>query len=307
MYHYVRDVEKTDYPGIKALPVDDFIKQLDWCVENYKMPSYAEFESTFLSGTGFDEPTGLLTFDDGFIDNYETVFPILIDKGLSGVFFACDSVFIGKPDLLNVHKVHFILSTINEEQFEEELKEELSSRENIEFDIREREGLYINDLHGIAAIKRLLNYELPYEVVDEVINNLFEKHIGDAEKFAKNLYLSQEQIIEMHEAGMFFGTHTKNHRVLSRLDEDEQREELCDGANIVRSITGQNSVPFCYPYGLNHTYDEHALNLLREYGYKTAFTVGRTYTSFKEDPLEIPRFDTNEFPPRSDSAPISVS
>ena len=34
-YHYVRDVERTPFPGIKALSVAGFAAQLDWLQARY--------------------------------------------------------------------------------------------------------------------------------------------------------------------------------------------------------------------------------------------------------------------------------
>ncbi len=37
MYHYVRDVEKTKFPGIKARSVNQFINQLKYLKNNYNV------------------------------------------------------------------------------------------------------------------------------------------------------------------------------------------------------------------------------------------------------------------------------
>ena len=86
-YHYVRDVDRSPFPGIKALSVAGFTAQLDWLQSRFDVIDGATFERAALSGQGFDRPTALLTFDDGFVDHYEHVFPILRDRRLGGIFF----------------------------------------------------------------------------------------------------------------------------------------------------------------------------------------------------------------------------
>ena len=60
-YHYVRDVERTPFPGIKALSVADFAAQVDWLQARYEIIDGATFERAVSARIGFDRPTALLT------------------------------------------------------------------------------------------------------------------------------------------------------------------------------------------------------------------------------------------------------
>ena len=88
-YHYVRDVERTEFPDIKALSPSAFAAQLDWLQMRFDVIDGSTFERAVRSGAGFNRPTALLTFDDGFVDHYEYVFPVLRSRGLGGIFFLC--------------------------------------------------------------------------------------------------------------------------------------------------------------------------------------------------------------------------
>ena len=119
-YHYVRDVERTPFPGIKALSVAGFEAQLDWLQARYDVIDGPTFERAVLAGAGFDRPTALLTFDDGFVDHYEHVFPLLRSRGLGGIFFLAGATLGEHPVLLNVHKTHFLLSQLGADRFRRE-------------------------------------------------------------------------------------------------------------------------------------------------------------------------------------------
>ena len=285
MYHYVRDTSTTPYPDIKALPTADFERQLDGLQASFEVLTYPQFEQMLKGEIHFDRPTALLTFDDGFIDNYEVVYPIFQRRGISGVFFITSSTQDSKPTLLNVHKTHFLLAKMGATPFanavESELKRELEA-ETIAFP--NQRGLYRYDNADHRDVKRLLNYEIPFPLADRVLSRLFASVIGEDEsEFARGLYVSRAQISEMAAGGMTFGGHTRTHRVLSRLSDDEQYDELADGFTLIRELTGQDSIPFCYPYGHPQTYNQATLEHLSKLGYSTAFNTCLLYTSDAAD------------------------
>jgi len=294
-YHYVRDVERTPFPDIRALSVAGFIAQLDWLQARFDIIDVPAFERAVLSGTGFDRPTALLTFDDGFVDHYERVFPILRDRGLGGMFFVAGTTLGDDPVLLNVHKTHFLLSHLGANRFTEEVAAALEAEGVDAGGSTHREGIYRYDEAPDVRIKRILNYEAPYPIADRVLSAMFTRHIGDSGAFARQLYLSADQIREMAKGGMTFGFHTESHPVLSRLDAGAQRVELRNGPRLVSELTGQRTVSFCYPYGFSHTYNADTLNVLAECGYSMAFNTVRREIVFGQDQrYELPRFDTRD-------------
>ena len=295
-YHYVRDVERTPFPGIKALSCDQFEAQLDWLAERFDIVDGPTFERAVSTGSGFERPAALLTFDDGFVDHYEYVFPSLRARGLGGIFFVVGGTLRDTPLLANVHKTHFLLSYLGAERFAREAGAELEAAGiAVEAAAGVREGIYRYDEAPDIRIKRILNYEAPYPVADRVLSALFARHLGGSETFARELYLSARQIREMAAGGMTIGFHTESHPVLSRLARDRQRDELRDGPRLIRALTGQSSVPFCYPYGFPHTYNADTLASLQEFGYSMAFNTVRREAVVGRDPqFELPRFDTRD-------------
>ena len=61
-------------------------------------------------------PTGacLLTFDDGYIDHFETVFPILAENKIQGCFFQPAKAILAH-EVLDVNKIHFILASAHKD------------------------------------------------------------------------------------------------------------------------------------------------------------------------------------------------
>jgi peptidoglycan/xylan/chitin deacetylase (PgdA/CDA1 family) len=300
MYHYVRDVGATAFPRINALAPADFDRQLDWLLATRRVIPYRDFEATVLARRGFEDPTALLTFDDGFVDHHETAFERLRKRGLTGVFFLAGAALADPPALLNVHKTHFALASLGAEAFAAEVRRAVD-RAEVAVPAGRLEGVYRYDEGRDVDVKRLLNYELPPDTADRVLDEVFRRHVGEPAAFASRLYLSHEMIREMAAAGMTFGFHTEHHRVLSRLPPSGQRAEVAGGVQAIRRLTGQISVPFCYPYGHRHTYDTTTLEAVADAGYALAFTAVRAAARPEQQGrFELPRLDTRDLPPLSE-------
>ncbi len=298
MYHYVRDTEKTAYPEIRALSVKDFETQLDLLQQEATIVGFKEFMDQMREPRPTEKPLCLLTFDDGLIDHYENVLPIFRERGISGVFFLCGDAVAQPSQLLQVHAIHFLLAKLGAEVFAKAVQDWLQIHEIQLTSSAPQQGTYRYDQSGAADIKRLLNYDLPYDTVEDLLQELFQKHIGDSMEFAKDLYLTPSMIQEMVEAGMTFGGHTQSHRIPARLSEEDQRKQVEGGMGLIRSLTGQEDVPFCYPYGHSQTYTAFTKALLSEVGYCCAFSTTRAHVQFESaEAFALPRFDTKDLPP----------
>jgi len=294
-YHYIRDAKSSNFPHLKALLVDAFRTQLEGLCHRYVPIDYRTFHRALIGEIEMSEPSVLLTFDDGLIEHHETVFPILNDRNLPAVFFVPTSCFV-QPKMLNVHRVHFLLAHLGADRLREEIAARLGEvLLNRTLDVRLATSLYQRDIPPDAAVKQLLHFELPYDIVDPLLARLFEHYFDDEQDFARDLYCSLPMLKEMSRAGMTLGAHTWHHRVLSRLSVEEQRLEVADAPEFIRKLSGQNEIPFCYPFGLPATYGVETLPILEAAGYASAFTVIAKPVEFKKVNLfELPRTDTND-------------
>ncbi len=300
MYHYVRDSGSTLFPAIRALAPAHFEQQLDWLQANYQVVDLSELEAAVDGKAPLPANAALLTFDDGFVDHYVTAFPVLRRRGLTGVFFLAGDTCGPSPRLLGVHKTHFLLARLGADAFGRAVLAECDVAATAS-DPSSRTRVFGADRWEHAderAIKDLLNYELPFDVADRVLDTLFERHLGSPSAFARALYLDEAMIAEMARGGMSFGYHTRSHRLLSRLTADEQQIELRDGVAWLRALTGRATVSFCYPWGGPKTYTADTMRILEDTGYSVAFnTVRRPLDVGRDHRFELPRVDTRDLPP----------
>lgn len=83
MYHHV-----SPLPGLVTISPDNFRAQMDWLARNgYHTASCADLEA-FLGGKPLPSRTVMVTFDDGYLDNYVHAYPTLRRNGQHAVLFA---------------------------------------------------------------------------------------------------------------------------------------------------------------------------------------------------------------------------
>ena len=83
MYHHITSklVEQN------SVAENLFSEQLDWLKENgYNTISFSQLNDYLIYGLALPDNPILLSFDDGYIDNYQNAFKILVNKGMKGSF-----------------------------------------------------------------------------------------------------------------------------------------------------------------------------------------------------------------------------
>lgn len=110
MYHYVRNLARSRYPEIKGRDVAAFKRQLDHIGRHYTVVTAEHVIEAAKGGEQLPENAAWLTFDDGYIDHYLTVFPLLRERGWQGSFFPPVRT-VQDGELLDVNRVHFILAS----------------------------------------------------------------------------------------------------------------------------------------------------------------------------------------------------
>lgn len=99
-------------------------------------------------------------------------------------------------------------------------------------------------------------------------------------------HLNEAQIREMAASGrIHFGSHTKSHRKLSELDDDEMRIELLESRRRIEELTGQTVTSLAYPNGVCDSASE---RVAAENGYLYCYTTDRPSESYYEN-TRLPR------------------
>ncbi|HEX2972812.1 MAG TPA: polysaccharide deacetylase family protein [Tepidisphaeraceae bacterium] len=311
MYHYVRDVERTAFPGIKARSVAAFRGQLDYIRRHYRLVTAAELAQA-CSDTAATLPSNaaLLTFDDGYIDHYSVVAPILADLGLSAVVAPVGkAVLEGK--VLDVNKIHFILAAM-QDRIDQVVAELFALLDRY----RDTWGLEANQAYWsrlaqpnrfdpaeIIFLKRMLQRDLPIELRNVLVDSLFRRYVtADEHAFAAELYMNLDQLRELSRAGIGIACHGYDHLWLGTLSQPQQVQQIRRSLDFLSLVTDTAAGwIFTYPYG---SHSPALLDLAREHGCIAGFTTDVAIASSRHNPLLLPRLDTNDLPTTGNADPV---
>lgn len=134
MYHSI----STNPSNSLCVSEKDFAAQMEWLKsQNYHTITVEQLNNALTKGTALPEKPVLITFDDGYRDNYIAAWPILKQNGLVGTFFIISNAIVPSridwdelKDLIKhgnsigSHTVnHLDLRTLSESQQESELRD----------------------------------------------------------------------------------------------------------------------------------------------------------------------------------------
>lgn len=301
MYHYVRKLASSRFPNIKALDTTEFKKQLDYLSQRYQFVTVEQcLQAISEPGTPFPSDAVLLTFDDGYLDHFTEVFPLLDERNIQGAFFPpAQPILEGR--VLDVNKIHFILaSASNPHALADDIFDQIKQLKAT-YDLRSPEAYWQNtdledryDSPEVVFVKRMLQRDLPILPRKIIIDFLFQKYLGQSEAvFARELYMTIEQLKCMQRQGMYIGGHGYAHQWLNTLSDEEQKTEIRKTKNFLGQLgVNINRWVMCYPYG---AYDSRVIRQLKQAQCAMGLTTEVSQATLKPDhAFTLQRIDAND-------------
>jgi carbamoyltransferase len=295
-YHFVREEQPGPFrlrahqtPERFAEQVANLAKSFDFC----------RARDLVDPGSSLPESSILLTFDDGAKDFLASADPILQRYGATATVFVCAQPYL-EGRLLDAQKIEFLMAHLGLERFQREFQAVLERRfpagvERGSLDFAGDYAFYRYDNAQVRSFKLDLNYQLPYEVVGPVLDELFGATFGaGSEKDAvRETYLAVDDLKRLVEHGHDLGVHTNHHRVLPRLPFELQKREIESSVEFLAPITGEKRFAVAYPFGFR---DDHTMRAMKELDQLAGFTMERRM--IRPDDIQarwsLPRYDVND-------------
>lgn len=260
-YHRVGDASATAYDsGTFSCTAAELDQQMSVLKQWLPVLTLDEAVRVIHGQEKLSETSVLLTFDDGYRDNYAEAFPALRRHGLSAAFFL-PTAFIGTGSLPWWDVIAFIVKS--------------SRKEWIEFNAPEPASFSLDAAHRDASIRSILKlFKRPsMKDADRFLCNLEEACEAERPpRKGERCFLNWEEAREMERGGMCFGSHTHTHEILSRLTLDQQVTELRTSREILEKELQHPVHTLAYPVGKRESFSSETYAALCTAGYRTAFS-----------------------------------
>jgi peptidoglycan/xylan/chitin deacetylase (PgdA/CDA1 family) len=244
-----------------------FADQIRFCKTQFDLITPDDLRGVLASGRG---RYCLITFDDGYRDNYDVAFPVLKSEGVAATFFIATG-FIDAPRLPWWDEIAWMVRMSRRKALE--LPAWISGP--IVFDEPERQQA----IRMVLRAYKSLATDSAEEYLEAVARATGSGRYTAA---ANDLWMNWAMLREMDRAGMTIGGHTISHPVLARSSIEVQRREILGcGARLTEAI-GKPMRYFSYPVGGPTAFDSRTREILRQAGVEFAFSYYGGFRKFAE-------------------------
>ncbi|MDQ7036278.1 MAG: polysaccharide deacetylase family protein [Anaerolineae bacterium] len=234
-----------------------FEEQIDWVSKHFNVIDLATLHAHIVDEKALPERALLITFDDGYMDNYTNALPVLKKYGLPAVIF----IVTGSMD--NPSPLWWDICS---ESFRQTTKTQATLPLIGEQIIATAKLKYSVERQMIGALKRVAEHEKQANVED--LQRVLDVTLPNTQMF-----FGWEQVQELVANGIACQPHTVTHPILTRIPEDEMRRQVADSRQQVIERSGQEVLAFAYPNGSTADYSLSAMQALSDSGYDMAFTL----------------------------------
>jgi peptidoglycan/xylan/chitin deacetylase (PgdA/CDA1 family) len=203
-----------------------------------------------------------VTFDDGYQDVHDQAFPLLKRMGIpAAVFVVTDLVGTSR---MQIHDLLYLLWARAAVKWSSapQARTRLLSKLGISSSVP-------SDPH--TAVEMLLG-SMPQSQVLRIIEALEGEVSIEEDIRREHRTLSRQAIMEMHAAGITFGSHTHTHALLPNESSERVEKELRDSRETLESWLGERVRHFAFPCG---QFNAATVRAVANAGYHYGYTICR--------------------------------
>lgn len=257
-YHRIGNPDETPYDsGVFSATAEAFDNQVQYLKKHFHLITLAEAIEIVEGKAKLKRASVLLTFDDGYLDNYECAFPVLASHGVQGVFFLPTS-FIGSNRVTWWDTIAYLVKHSR--------KPKLTLPDLPEYDI---------GAAGVEPVVRALLAQYRNSSAEDgaLLIDRLEAACGTPRPNGQTrCFMNWDEAAGMLHGGMAIGSHTHSHEVLSRISEPRQYEELTTSKQILEERLGRPIEAFAYPVGLPESFTAATREAVGRARYRVAFS-----------------------------------
>lgn len=272
MYHRVGPW-KDVWSSPLLVTASDFEEHIKYLKKEYVILSLDELAQHIGEQKPLPERAVIITFDDGYKDNYTYAYPILKEYGVPATIFVTTG-YIGSGDLFWWDKVRYVIQHTTLQAVELDGLGAFSLRSTAE------------RLRSIMTIQAKVK-EFPEQEKSILVKRLVSMlDVNIPANLGKELILSWDEIREMSNNGIAIGAHTVSHVILTKVSSERAKSEITQSKRDIEERLQQPCTTFSYPNG---DYSSETIRFLKKEGFYYAVTGMWRMINTKADLYELGR------------------
>ena len=303
MYHFVSSSSDSQlFSGMHGFSIENFETQLCYLLKDGTSLCEKDIKSAALSGDYPSKNCFYLTFDDGFKQHFNNVYPVLKDYGVQASFFVPTmAIETGKSPTVEKQRLLQYNLFSNYKEFLIvfcKLARSICKSKDSNFFYPDIENIkncqtYLEEFNFYSNEERyfrmIRNEYLTIEEFSEIINTMFTKFYSNDKEFIDEYYLSITDLKIMSNNGMIIGGHSYSHPFLNRISVKKINEEINKNISFLYKTINKEINSFAYPFG---AFDDNVIDCLRQKNMDYAFD---TRTRGVNSRYNIKRNDAADF------------
>ena len=281
-YHSVSATSSGSYTYVSphiSIPPETFEAQMAFLAGRYRCLRLDEVVEALAGGRTLPNNAVVVTFDDGYRDNYENAYPILRRHGIPAMFYVATGCLEGGEPLWTAE-----IRRIVHEARRRHLTHPIS---RVEYELVTPTGREA----AIRAIKGSL-VTRPHAERSALLAELRAR--ADAPPHAeRRTMMTWAEVREMARGGMDFGAHTVTHPRLPAMPAAEAEREIRDSRAELAARVGMPVSHFSYPNPSDAEHTSRAVQrLVARAGFASAVTSHQGYVHAGAEALALDRLMT---------------
>ena len=262
-YHRIDNPQRADFdsfkPNVSATP-QDFERQMEYLAKWFNVVSLKDVIEWLDDRKDLPPYAALITFDDGYLDNYTSAFPILRKYNFPAlIFLTTGHIGTDVPFYWDMAAYCFSHTENDHVTFPDGHVERWSTQQQLE----QVSKNWIEVMKTLPqAEKQIYVQNLPVLLGVSIPTGFFQK-----------LMMDWDQVREMHKGKVEFGAHTMRHPILTRISLDQVKEEITGSKTRIEEELGEPVLGFAYPNGQASDWNEGIERIVANAGLRAAFTL----------------------------------
>lgn len=281
-YHRICECDVAEFPylvaNVSATP-DMFRQQMQYVSDHFNVIDLETLRRHVTENAPLPERALLITFDDGYQDNFDNAAPILREFNLPAVIFIVSGRMTNPAPLwwdevaLYFHQTR--LSTVD-----------LPLVGTLDLTpIKPRERSLLTFLEALKL--------RPESEKAQIVRDLPDKlDVPPMNPDEHPLFMSWSEVRELAEWDIICQPHTETHPILTRITPEQAVIELMNARDAIESEAGYPAYALAYPNGQPSDHSREIRQILRELDYDLAFTLSAgpmPYADIRQQPYQIRR------------------